>query len=85
MGKAPSGSLPESVYASVHLRQFLFCRSNSSIYPPMLFIIFLGYSLTCVTYAGIVDLNADLMCLRRRDLDVLDCKILASLPRDSRL
>jgi len=51
----------------------------------MLFIIFLGCSLTCVTYAGIVDLNADLMCLRRRDLDVLDCKILASLPRDSRL
>ena len=59
------------------------CACASIPILPMLFIIFLGYSLTCVTHAGIVDLNADLVCLRRRDLDVLDCKILASLPRDS--
>lgn len=39
-----------------------------------------GAILTCVAHAGRVDLDADLVGLGRRHLDVLDAQLLASLP-----
>ena len=40
---------------------------------------------TCVAHSGVVDLNADLVRLGRRDLDILDAQLLAGLPGDGGL
>ena len=34
---------------------------------------------------GVIDLNADLVCLGGRDLDILNRQVLTGLPRDGRL
>ena len=66
MGKAPSGSFPESVYASGDLLALDFDRGD--------------YGLTCMTNARIVDFYPDFVGLRRLNLDVLNRKVFASFP-----
>ena len=70
MGKAPSGSLPESVYESrVNLVSYL------RIHPLGLLILLTGMADTCV-----IDLYPDLMRFWWGDFDILDSEILAGLP-----
>ena len=77
MGKAPSGSFPESVYASagdklaINAFRKLFTSSPCKR---------TGVADTCV-----VDLDADLALLRGLDLNLLDAQVLAGLPGDSGL
>lgn len=75
MGKAPSGSFPERVYASV--------TRPESAWPSETH----GQQcvLTRVADSGVVDLNSDLVCLGRGDLDVLDAQLLACFPCYGRL
>lgn len=72
MGKAPSGSLPERVYASVGDRKFSIVVSSSAQR---------GWP-TCVANTSVVDLDADLVSLGRSYLDIFNGKVLAGLPSD---
>lgn len=88
IGKAPSGSFPESVYASVTTQnqpRTLLTAGRQRIQ--------LGpqeqrgprCALTCMADSGVVDLNSDFVCLWRRDLDILDAQLLARFPCYRRL
>lgn len=41
--------------------------------------------LTCVANSGIIDLNSHLVCLGRRNFNILDAQVLASFPSHGRL
>lgn len=66
MGKAPSGSLPDSVYASV---------SHFSAQ-----LLSMNCSRTSMAHAGVVDLNANFVGLRRSDLYVFYREVFAGFP-----
>jgi hypothetical protein len=67
MGKAPSGSFPESVYASAA------CQPNPS--PAYVYGRRTGVADSCV-----VDLDSDFVCFWGRDFNVFDCQIFAGFP-----
>ena len=71
MGKAPSGSLPDRVYASV---------APSALSP-----VILPGLCTGMADASVMNLDADLVGSRWGYFDVLDRKVLASLPGDGGL
>ena len=68
MGKAPSGSFPESVYASGDITSAKFMASGLLMLTRM--------ADTCV-----VDFDSNFVRSRRFNLDIFDCKISASFPR----
>lgn len=76
MGKAPSGSLPESVYASsyVNISIFLIFRDGGAT----------GW-LTGVANTSMVNLNTHLVRLGRRNLHVLNGQKLVSSPSNGSL
>ena len=74
MGKAPSGSLPERVYASGGAIQ-----RGIPLGGPYLEV------LTRVANTGIVHLNADFVSLGRSDLNCLDAKWFRGLPSNGSL
>ena len=76
MGKAPSGSLPERVYASANLCSQLFTstcivRREGS---------FGTGGRTGVAHAGVVDFDADFMRFGGFDLHIFDREVFAGFP-----
>lgn len=69
MGKAPSGSFPDSVYASVSLSY-------------VVSFILQMWDPTCVTNTSVVNLDTDFVCLRRGNFNVLEAEFLACFPGD---
>lgn len=67
-GNAPSGSLPDSVYASGRHQHSGLGRRNGLV------------GLTRVANTREVNLDADLVRLGRGNLDVLDAQVLSGLP-----
>lgn len=75
MGKAPSGSLPESVYAST---------APSSVNHSFFLAHHWGWH-TGMANTRVVDLNSDFVGLWGCDLDGLDAQVLSCLPRNRSL
>jgi hypothetical protein len=73
MGKAPSGSFPESVYASRRYGVSCCALHNSKCLR------------TGMADTRVVDLNADLALLWWLDFDILNAQVLAGLPGNGSL